>query len=216
MYSFAGLIQTGFCVGVAMITFELLCARRLGQQQMCLPCISYGQRLSVAIGMQKLAISKNARPSWPTVRYACCDCSKVYPKFFSYKKHTNIVHSVEIEHKRVKVDAQHKTLTIEDSVMKFEPMKMNENVNGANHQWFVCQTCQRHFETAEKFEVRIFLFSPFLNAICVRSEHQFIKKKNFSFKLQKHRPSNKGYSNDKKSMAVQCHICLKNFQTPSA
>lgn len=65
-----------------------------------------------AIRMRKLALSKNSRASGPTVRYACCYCSKVFSKFLSYKKHTNIVHSVDIEHKRVKVDAQHKRLTV--------------------------------------------------------------------------------------------------------
>lgn len=108
-----------------------------------------------AIRMRKLALSKSSRTSGPTVRYACCYCSKVFSKFLNYKKHTNIVHSVDIEHKRVKVDAQHKRLTIEDSVMKKEPMKKIEMENIDAKQWFVCQTCQRHFVTAKKLEVRI-------------------------------------------------------------
>lgn len=107
-----------------------------------------------AIRMRKLALSKTSRTSGPTVRYACCYCSKVFSKFLSYKKHTNIVHSVNIEHKRVKVDAQHKRLTIEDSVLKIaEPMNKNESRNVDANQWFVCQTCQQHFMTAEKLEV---------------------------------------------------------------
>ncbi|XP_055302719.1 uncharacterized protein LOC129568626 [Sitodiplosis mosellana] len=134
-----------------------------------------------AIRMRKLALSKLSRTSGPTVRYACCYCSKVFSKFLNYKKHTNIVHSVDIEHKRVKVDAQHKRLTVEDSVMKKEPIKENESENIDAKQWFVCQTCQRHFVTAKK--------------------------------LEKHHLSN---CSDKESMAVQCHICLKHLQTPSA
>lgn len=106
-----------------------------------------------AIRMRKLALSKTSRTSGPTVRYACCYCSKVFSKFLSYKKHTNIVHSVNIEHKRVTVDAQHKRLTIEDSVLKTEPMKENESGNVDPNQWFVCQTCQQHFVTANKLEV---------------------------------------------------------------
>lgn len=107
-----------------------------------------------AIRMRKLALSKSSRTSGPTVRYACCYCSKVFSKFLNYKKHTNIVHSVDIEHKQVKVDAQHKRLTIEDSVMKKEPMKENDSDNIDAKQWFVCQKCQRHFLTAKKLEVR--------------------------------------------------------------
>lgn len=105
-----------------------------------------------AIRMRKLALSKTSRTLGPTVRYACCYCSKVFSKFLNYKKHTNIVHSVDIEHKRVKVDAQHKRLTIEDSV-KNEPTQGNESKDIDAKQWFVCQTCQRHFVTAKKLEV---------------------------------------------------------------
>lgn len=109
-----------------------------------------------AIRMRKLALSKNSRESGPTVRYACCYCTKVFSTFVSYKKHTHIIHSVNIEHKRVKVDAQRKRLTIEDSVAKKEPTKANENDNPNTKQWFVCQICQQHFLSAEKLEVRSF------------------------------------------------------------
>lgn len=105
-----------------------------------------------AIRMRKLALSKTSRTSGPTVRYACCYCSKVFSKFLNYKKHTNIVHSVDIEHKRIKVDAQHKRLTIEDSV-KNEPKQENGSKEFDAKQWFVCQTCQRHFVTAKELEV---------------------------------------------------------------
>lgn len=111
-----------------------------------------------AIRMRRLALSKTSRTSGPTVRYACCYCSKVFSKFLSYKKHTNIVHSVNIEHKRVTLDAQHKRITIEDSIMKNEPIKENENGNIDVNKWFVCQTCQRHFMTAKKLEVRKFIW----------------------------------------------------------
>ncbi|XP_031623861.1 PR domain zinc finger protein 10-like [Contarinia nasturtii] len=103
------------------------------------------------IRMRKLALSKKSRTSGPTVRYACCYCSKVFSKFLSYKEHTNAVHAVDIEHKRVKVDAEHKRLTIEDSVMKMQPLTEEKNTNGTKN-WFVCQKCQRSFETAEKLE----------------------------------------------------------------
>lgn len=106
-----------------------------------------------AIRMRKLALSKTSRTSGPTVRYACCYCTKVFSKFLSYKKHTNLVHSVNIEHKRVTVDAEHKRLTVEDSVVKTEPMKENDNGNVDASQWFVCQTCNMSFVTATKLEV---------------------------------------------------------------
>lgn len=124
-----------------------------------------------AIRMRKLALSKNSRASdGPTVRYACCYCTKVFSKFLSYKKHTHTTHSVNIEHKRVKVDAQHKRLTIEDSVSKNESTKEdkhddnesendndngNKNKNVNTRQWFVCQNCQRHFLTSKKLEVKL-------------------------------------------------------------
>lgn len=48
---------------------------------------------------------------------------------------------------------------VEDSVMKMEPMKENKSENVNNKQWFVCQTCQQHFDTPEQFEVGILIFS---------------------------------------------------------
>lgn len=105
-----------------------------------------------AIRMRKLALSKNCRTSGPTVRYACCYCSKVYTKFSTYKKHTNIVHSVDIEHKRVKVDAN-KRLTIEDSVIKKPVTEEESNIDAK--KWFVCQKCQSSFSTIEILQVCI-------------------------------------------------------------
>lgn len=141
-----------------------------------------------AIRMRKLALSKSSRTSGPTVRYACCYCSKVFSKFLNYKKHTNIVHSVDIEHKRVKVDAQHKRLTVEDSVTKKEPMKENESENIDSKQWFVCQTCQRHFVTAKKLEVRnrhTFVFTEFvINFDCPKLTVYHFLLETSSFKLQ--------------------------------
>lgn len=103
-----------------------------------------------AIRMRKLALSKHSRTSGPTVRYACCYCTKVFSKYTVYKKHTNLVHSVNIEQKRVTVDAQHKRLTIEDSVVEVESIK-NDNVDAK--QWLVCQACQQHFLTAKELKV---------------------------------------------------------------
>lgn len=114
-----------------------------------------------AIRMRKLARSKNSRRTGPTVRYACCYCSKVFSKFLSYKKHTNAIHSVDIEHKRFTVDVEHKRLTIEDSnkikdnATPNEPNKENDaegkDVNAK--KWYVCQKCQEYFSTAKKLEV---------------------------------------------------------------
>lgn len=162
-----------------------------------------------AIRMRRLALSKTSRTSGPTVRYACCYCSKVFTKFLSYKKHTNVVHSVNIEHKRVTVDAEHKRLTIEDSIMKNEPMKENESGNIGAKQWFVCQTCQRHFMTPKKLEVRnLIRIIIYLNLMTF--DILLIK---ILILFQKHRLSD---CSDTESMTVQCHICLKHLQTPSA
>lgn len=108
-----------------------------------------------AIRMRKLALSKNSRTSGPIVRYACCYCTKVFSKFLSYKKHTKLVHSVNIDNKRVTIDAQHKRMTVEDSVTKLPPLAIedqNDNVTDAK-QLFVCQKCQRQFAMAKELEV---------------------------------------------------------------
>lgn len=100
-----------------------------------------------AIRKRKLALSKNSRTSGPTVRYACCYCSKVFTKFLSYKKHTKVVHSVDVDNKRLTLKAA---------------QKCKENVNGnqitaakeTSKKWFVCPTCQRYFSSQERLEVR--------------------------------------------------------------
>lgn len=100
-----------------------------------------------AIRKRKLALSKNSRTSGPTVRYACCYCSKVFTKFLSYKKHTNSVHSVDVDNRRFP--------------LKAAAQKCKENVNGNQitpakdvaKKWFVCPTCQRYFATQERLEV---------------------------------------------------------------
>lgn len=162
-----------------------------------------------AIRMRKAALSKQSKTSGPTVRYACCYCTKVFSKFLNYKKHTHSIHSVNIEHKRVKVDAQHKRLTIEDSETKKDPVKETENDNPNTKKWFVCQTCQQHFLTANKLEVRLFLWK--LRCFCWRNWN--IDSNRFFRSFQKHQLAN---CDDKNSMNVHCTICLKNFQTPSA
>lgn len=100
-----------------------------------------------AIRKRKLALSKNSRTSGPTVRYACCYCSKVFTKFLSYKKHTNAVHSVDVDNKRL--------------TLKAAAHKCKENISGSKEaptkevakKWFVCSTCQRYFATQERLEV---------------------------------------------------------------
>lgn len=108
-----------------------------------------------AIRMRKLALSKKSRESGPTVRYACCYCTKVFSKFLSYKKHTKLVHSVNIDNKRVTIDAQHKRLTIEDSVTKStkETNAPHNSCVADAKQLFVCQKCQRQFVMAKELEV---------------------------------------------------------------
>lgn len=139
-----------------------------------------------AIRKRKLELSKSARPTGPTVRYACCYCSKVFSKFLNYKKHTKRIHSVDIEHKRVTVDVEHKRVTIEDSTAGDFANEPNdgqsvEAKNIGEAKWFVCQTCERNFGSDEA--------------------------------LQDHRKMN---CDKKKSLLVQCNICSKYLQTPSA
>lgn len=118
-----------------------------------------------AIRLRKLAQSRNSRTSGPTVRYACCYCSKVFSKFLNYKRHTNDVHSVDIEHKRFSVDIEHKRLTVEDSssskendakLAKIRENIVNETKNRITdlvEKWFVCQICQESFDSSDLLEV---------------------------------------------------------------
>lgn len=99
-----------------------------------------------AIRKRKLALSKNSRTSGPTVRYACCYCSKVFSKFVSYKKHTNNVHSMDVDNKRLTLTAAQKCKEIV-SGNKFTAQK------DVTKKWFVCSTCQRYFATAQRLEV---------------------------------------------------------------
>lgn len=162
-----------------------------------------------AIRLRKLTQSKNSRTSGPTVRYACCYCSKVFTKFLSYKKHTNSVHSVDIEHKRFTVDVEHKRLTIEDSSSSKENdvkrAKNKENIENEplnSEKWFVCQICQNSFDSADQLEVRLILIS---------IKHILLIVKLFFF--QKHHETK---CIKKESLTVQCSICSKDFQNPAA
>lgn len=92
-----------------------------------------------AIRKRKLALSKNSRISGPTVRYACCYCSRVFTKFLSYKKHTNSVHSVDVDNKRFTVKAG--------------GQKCKENVSGNKIAATKDVACQRYFAAHERVEV---------------------------------------------------------------
>lgn len=134
-----------------------------------------------AIRQRRLELSRSARATGPTVRYACCYCSKVFSKFLNYKKHTKRVHSVNIEHKRVTVDAEHKRLTIEDSTAIAGESLNRTDQAGERKQWFVCQLCQTSFKSDQD--------------------------------LENH---NKLNCDKRQSLSVQCNVCQKFLQTPSA
>lgn len=86
---------------------------------------------------------QKSKTSGPIVRYACCYCSKVFSKFSTYKKHTIVVHSVDVENKK-------------------HTAKEEKQVCGKPRKWFVCCLCQRYFSSAEKLEVDFasFLVNP--------------------------------------------------------
>lgn len=101
-----------------------------------------------ALRKRKLARSKlTSRASGPIVRYACCYCSKVFSKYASYKDHTNVVHSVDVDSKKFVVP--------ESQVNKSKGKDINnkEKMN----KWFTCCICQRYFSTAERLEVNILI-----------------------------------------------------------
>lgn len=100
-----------------------------------------------AIRKRKLALSKNARTTGPTVRYACCYCSKVFTKFSNYKKHTSFVHSMDVDNKRLPPKAAAK--------MSKENMSGNtpSTTKDVTKKWFVCATCRRYFASEERLQV---------------------------------------------------------------
>ena len=102
------------------------------------------QRLSTgAVRKRKLVRSKlsSRKTSGPTVRYACCYCTKVFSKFKSYKKHTEMAHSIDIDTKRMGPPIQANGL------------KLSKDTNKENSsKWFVCYLCQRYFTTPERLE----------------------------------------------------------------
>lgn len=71
--------------------------------------------------------------SGPTVRYACCYCSEVFPKFSNLKRHNEQAHSF--------VDAEARN----GSVLT------NSNRQNANKS-FKCDVCIRYFSSAERLE----------------------------------------------------------------
>lgn len=94
-----------------------------------------------AIRKRKLARSKlSSRASGPIVRYACCYCSKVFSKFVTYKKHTNVVHSVDVDNKK---------FVVPENQGNKDKSKDKEKSN----KWFTCSVCKRYFSTAERLEV---------------------------------------------------------------
>lgn len=71
--------------------------------------------------------------SGPTVRYACCYCSKVFLKFNSYKRHTDFVHS---------------SVYLVRNGNDIENNRCNANRDG-----FKCTLCPKYFTTIERLMV---------------------------------------------------------------
>lgn len=173
-----------------------------------------------AIRKRKLELLKSARKTGPTVRYACCYCSKVFSKFLNYKKHTTRVHSVNIEHKRVTVDAELKRVTIEDSIESDKDGQNKgfddvANINGK--RWFVCQTCQTSFESCEELENHLKLSCDKPKSLSVQCNicHQFLQtpsaltmhlKRHIALRLFICPFCNKSYKNTNQFKEhVECH-----------
>lgn len=74
--------------------------------------------------------------SGPTVRYACCYCSKVFSKFTSFKRHTEFAHSF--------VDAELGNNSVLTNSNKENTKKSNK-----------CDICRRYFSSIERLEVCI-------------------------------------------------------------
>lgn len=74
--------------------------------------------------------------SGPTVRYACCYCSKVFSKLIGFKRHNELAHSF--------VDAE--TRNGSSSVPN---ISTNESTGRTNK----CEVCRRYFSSSERLEV---------------------------------------------------------------
>lgn len=193
-----------------------------------------------AIRKRKLELLKSARRTGPTVRYACCYCSKVFSKFLNYKKHTKRIHSVNIEHKRVTVDAELKRVTIEDSI-ESDADGQKKGVDGVTNidgkRWFVCQTCQTSFESCEELEIHLQLSCDKPKSLSVQCNicHQFLQTPAaLSMHLKRHSAlrlfvcpfCNESYKNTNQFREhVQCHnhngfypckYCDKKFEQYAA
>lgn len=116
-------------------------------EEINLPVVRGKHRLNTgALRKRKLARSKlSSRASGPIVRYACCYCSKVFSKFVTYKKHTNVVHSVDVENKK---------FIVPESQANKDKSNGNDSTNREkSSKWFTCCICQRYFSTPERLEV---------------------------------------------------------------
>lgn len=76
--------------------------------------------------------------SGPTVRYACCYCSKVFSKFTSFKSHNEFAHSF--------IDTETRNSSVLTNSNKDNTTKSNK-----------CELCRRYFSSTERLEVTSYL-----------------------------------------------------------
>lgn len=124
-------------------TFELLQTHLNAQHEECAngPNVSatpgkrpYTTKLNRTRRRRTVRSKLTARKvSGPTVRYACCYCSKVFSKLIGFKRHNELAHSF--------VDAEARNSVLTNST--------KENAGKTNK----CEVCRRYFSSTERLEV---------------------------------------------------------------
>lgn len=124
-------------------TFELLQAHLNAQHEDCAPNISTtpGKRPLTKVKRSRrrrtVRSKLSARKvSGPTVRYACCYCSKVFSKLIGFKRHNELAHSF------VDAEARNGSSSVLTNSTKENAGKTNK-----------CEVCRRYFSSTERLEV---------------------------------------------------------------
>lgn len=126
-------------------TFELLQTHLNAQHEEC----ADGPNVSTTPGKRQYTKVNRSRKrrtvrtklsvrkvSGPTVRYACCYCSKVFSKLIGFKRHNELAHSF------VDAEARNGSSSVLTNSTKENAGKTNK-----------CEVCRRYFSSIERLEV---------------------------------------------------------------
>lgn len=132
-------------------------------------------------------------------RYACCYCTKVFPKFSNLKKHNEAAHSfVDAE------EAQNNDVVLQQSTASVLTNSTRQNAN----KCFKCDVCMRYFSTAERLEEHRTLHSTSLSldpklVQCTYCPERMLTPSALAMHIKSHIHKNKMFI---------CLFCLKSFR----